>query len=139
MDSKDFHVLIEGMSLDEMRAFLDEMLKQPYLKGNPKELFARLENGRYALRTDGAVRFYRVSGTAIRRLYELTGAPGSFREQQIYRPVKILSRILEDKIASAALFGMEVGICGRCGSPLTREHTRKRGIGDDCYAKMTGG
>lgn len=133
-----YHQSIEQMDLEAVREFLDQMLKQPYLQVDARQLFEQLENGRYALETDGDIRFYRVSGKAIRRLHELTGAPGDFREQRIYRPVKVLSRITEDRMAALALFGQNVGMCGRCYSPLTQKHTRERGIGDDCYAKTKG-
>lgn len=132
-----YHNSIEAMQLPELRRFIDEMLRQPYSKEDAKPLFDRLENGRYALERDGDIRFYRVGGTGVRRLYQLIGAPGDFREQRIYRPVKILNAILVDRVAALALYGLNVGQCGRCGSPLTQKRTRERGIGDDCYAKMT--
>ena len=134
-----YHNNIEAMQLPDLRRFIDEMLKQPYRKEDAAPLFAQLENGRYAIEQDGDIRFYRIGGTAIRRLYQLIGAPGEFREQRIYRPVKILNAILEDRVAALARYGINVGQCGRCGSPLTQKHTRERGIGDDCYAKTTGG
>lgn len=133
-----YHNRIKVMGLEELREFLDQMLKQPYLREDAKSIFEKLENSKYALETDGDIRFYEVTGKAIRRLYELTGAPGDFRSQRIYRPVKILSRIAEDRLAALALFGQNVGRCGRCYSPLTQKHTRERGIGDDCYAKTKG-
>lgn len=134
------HLMVEQMSLDEIRDFIDEMLLQPHVKEDLVALFARLDNGRYAIRCeDGAVRFYRASGGKVRWLWELIGAPGQFRERKIYRPSKVLKRIVADPMAAMILFGTEVGVCGRCGSPLTNERTRKRGMGDDCYAKTIGG
>jgi hypothetical protein len=141
MDQTEYELHINGLSRKGMSDFLGRMLKQPGNGMAKAELFERVLNGRYALKNEGDddIRFYFVGGVRARRLWELTGAPGDFREQRIYRPEKILKRIGDDPIASMALYGMNVGQCGRCGSPLTQKHTRERGIGDTCYAKMTGG
>jgi hypothetical protein len=139
LEQKDYERMIAGMSRETMGKFLTKMLKQPNNGPTREELFDRLDNGRYALRNedDDDIRFYHISGTRHRILWELIGAPGEFRQQRIYRPEKILARIAEDPVAAFALFGLNVGTCGRCGSPLTQKHTRERGIGDTCYAKLT--
>jgi len=139
MSEEDYHLFIAGLNRSAMGKFLDKMLKQPNSGLSRDELFGKLENGRYALKNeeDDDIRFYHVSGTRHRILWELVGAPGDFRQTRIYRPEKILKRIADDPVAAFALFGLNVGTCGRCGSPLTQKHTRERGIGDTCYAKMT--
>lgn len=140
MSEEDYHLAIAKLSRSAMGDFLTKMLKQPSAGMSRDELFELVPNGRYALKNedDEDIRFYQIGGARHRILWELTGAPGDFRMQRIYRPEKILKRISEDTLAAYVLFGLNVGMCGRCGSPLTKQHTRERGIGDTCYAKMTG-
>lgn len=134
----DYHLLIAGLDRTAMSPFLTRMLKQPNLGTPREELFDKLDNGKYALFTeDNDIRFYIVFGTRHRVLAQLIGAPGEFRQQRIYRPESILQKIVDDPIGAMALYGINVGQCGRCGSPLTKQHTRERGIGDTCYSKMT--
>lgn len=140
MSEQEYHLFIAGLTRKGMREFLDKMTKQPAVGMSRSALYAKVDKGKYALRNeeDDDIRFYLVVGTRRKMLFELIGAPGDFRQQRIYRPEKILARIGEDPVAAFALFGLNVGMCGRCGSPLTQKHTRERGIGDTCYAKMTG-
>lgn len=140
LPQKDYELHIAGLKRRAISEFIGEMLKQPYLEESAKAIFERLSNGKYALsnQDDEDVRFYAITGDNPRRLYELTGGAGDFKFQRIYRPVGILKRIAADPVAAFALFGIKVGKCGKCGSPLTQKHTRERGIGDTCYAKMTG-
>lgn len=139
LDQKAYELAIAGLSRKDISEFIGRMLKQPNAVMNRTELFGRVEKGKYALRNldDDDIRFYLVVGTRRKMLFELIGAPGEFRQQRIYRPEKILKRIGDDPVAALALFGISVGTCGRCGSPLTQKHTRERGIGDTCYAKLT--
>lgn len=139
MEQKEYELMIAGLSRSDMGKFLDKMLKQPHAGLSRDDLFEKIPNGKYALRNidDDDIRFYVVSGTRRRMLCELIGAPGEFRQQRIYRSEKILKRIADDPVAAFALYGLNVGMCGRCGSPLTQKHTRERGIGDTCYAKLT--
>lgn len=139
MTDEEYHLAIAGLTRKGMREFLDKMVKQPAEGGSRSELYAKIDKGKYALKNeeDDDIRFYLVVGTRRKMLFELIGAPGEFRQQRIYRDEKILSRIAADPVAAFALFGLNVGTCGRCGSPLTQKHTRERGIGDTCYAKLT--
>lgn len=139
LGEEDYHLMIAGLGRKAMGEFLSKMLKQPGNGLSRDELFERLDNGKYALKNedDDDIRFYHISGTRHRILWELTGAPGDFRMTRIYRAERILKRIADDPVAAFALFGINVGTCGRCGSPLTQKHTRERGIGDTCYAKLT--
>lgn len=139
MPQLEYERLIDALDREGMKTFLDRMLKQPDSGMSRAEISARIYNGKYALQNedDEDVRFYLVSGELHKTLWELTGAPGEFRRQRIYRAEKILRRIAADPMAAFALFGLKVGACGKCGSPLTQKHTRERGIGDTCYAKMT--
>jgi hypothetical protein len=68
----------------------------------------------------------------------LLGAPGDFREVPIRdrgERARILADIGADPEAASVRFGQEVGICGRCGSPLTDATSRARGIGPVCAEK----
>lgn len=142
LSEEEYRLHISELTRANISGFIKEMLKQPHLDGmNSGDLFNVVITGRYALKNeeDDDVRFYLVAGKEprFRRLYELTGAPGDFRQTRIYRPNKILARIAADPVAAFALYGMKVGKCGVCHSPLTQKHTRERGIGDICYGKMT--
>lgn len=135
--------MIDAMDFNGMSGFISSMLKQPIIKTDDKlERFADIPSGRYALPGDDSdICFYQLmdaDSDGNRRFYRLSGAPGEFRRQRVYRSYKILAEIQEDIEGSFALFGQTVGVCGKCGSPLTQTHTRERGIGDICYAKLKG-
>jgi hypothetical protein len=40
-------------------------------------------------------------------------------------------------VAAQALFGQSMGYCGKCGRELTNDQSRERGIGPDCWARMS--
>ena len=97
--------------------------------------------GRYALREDdGTVKFYRVEhGKAGGKWagYVFVSAQAS---DDLY-PIRnrdsrnaILTAIGADPQAAVALYGQELGVCGRCGLTLTSEY-RKLGIGPVCINK----
>jgi len=52
--------------------------------------------------------------------------------------VALLERIActEDIPAAIVTYGVELGVCGRCGRHLTDEDSRAAGIGPDCAAKL---
>lgn len=136
----DYELMIAGLGRKAISEFIGKMLKQQHSGVSRDELFSRVENGKYALKNidDDDIRFYMISGGRNRVLWELTGAPGSFRQTRMHRPEKVLQRISFDPMAAYVLFGLNVGECGRCGSPLTKKHTREQGMGDTCKAKMEG-
>lgn len=68
----------------------------------------------------------------------LLGAPGDWRRERVNRRdvAGILSRIAADGPREASLrFGLEAGVCGVCGSPLSNEESRALGIGPVCREK----
>ena len=71
------------------------------------------------------------------RIVQLLGAPGAFAEKSL--PIDHqyfgLKHIAEDAKAAAVLFGHETNTCGRCGSPLTSDASRRAGIGPKCQKK----
>lgn len=105
---------------------------------------AAIPEGRYAYTTEaGHTGFAKVehgegawAGHVFVRL--LVGAPGAFRTERTSRAASaaILAKIAADGPEAASVrFGHEVGQCGRCGSPLTNEESRRAGIGPDCAKK----
>lgn len=92
----------------------------------------------YALRDDveGTVRFYRVKRGYKEGFYFV-----DVQASDDYYPIRnrahreaILAAIAKDPQAALALYGQEVGACGRCGRTLTSEY-RKLGIGPVCIDK----
>lgn len=41
----------------------------------------------------------------------------------------------EERVEARALYGKELGVCGRCGRHLTDEASRARGLGSECATK----
>jgi hypothetical protein len=112
---------------------------EDYAKANAPA--PKVEDGRYALRADGVVKFYHVS----------TGKPGTqwagmtfikIRASDDLHPIRnraererILSEIAENAHEAEILYGQELGRCYRCGRTLTDETSRSLGIGPDCRNK----
>jgi hypothetical protein len=101
---------------------------------------ATVPEGRYALNTDEGVKFYRVEhGKAGSRWdgYVFVSAQAS----EALHPIRnrqhrqaILDAIAVDPHAATVLYGIELGVCGRCGITLTSEY-RLTGIGPVCGSK----
>lgn len=96
--------------------------------------------GRYALRTDGVVKFYVLDRPTEGKWagYTFLKAQASddkypIRNLQAKR--EILTRIAEDVEAAQVLYGQELGRCYACGRTLTDETSRSLGIGPDCRSK----
>ncbi len=88
--------------------------------------------GRYALRDDeGTVHFYSLSADGI-----FVQASDEFhRVSKRKTQARIIKDIQADPEAASALYGRELGVCGRCGRTLTDEDSRERGIGPVCMEK----
>jgi hypothetical protein len=106
-----------------------------------------IPNGRYAITgEDGTTDFYKVSNGKPNSKWEgvifldlLTGAPGGFAETPIISRVckkVILGKIAQDVEGACRRFGIEVGVCGICGSPLTNPESIAYGIGAKCREKV---
>lgn len=93
---------------------------------NGDTMFVKVDHGREGTKWEGRVFVVR-----------LLGAPGDFREVRLPREVSaaVLSTIASNPEAASVRFGQEVGVCGRCGSPLTDATSRARGIGPVCFEK----
>lgn len=143
MEASDYHKMIDEMNAGECSEFIRMMLLQPKLEPVSFGDFPEVAPGKYALmQPDGDIKFYQVGKILHedkpRWVNALIGAPGEFRKQRIYRYDGVLAKIAADPKAAFALFGQNVGQCGVCSSPLTQQHTRERGVGDICWAKLNG-
>jgi len=49
---------------------------------------------------------------------------------------QVLTAIQTDPLKAALRYGVELGICGKCGIHLTKYASRTLGIGPDCAAKV---
>lgn len=97
--------------------------------------------GRYALRSDdGEVKFYRVEHGSPKGKWAGFVFLSAQASDDLY-PIRnkdsrqaILDAIAVDPQAALALYGIELGVCGRCGKTLTSEY-RTLGIGPVCINK----
>jgi hypothetical protein len=101
---------------------------------------ATVPEGRYALSTDEGVKFYRVEHGAAGGRWEGYVFVSAVASDDLH-PIRnrqhrqaILDSIAADPQAALALYGQELGVCGRCGKALTSEY-RKLGIGPVCINK----
>lgn len=96
--------------------------------------------GRYALRTDGIVKFYILDRPESGRWagYVFLKAQASDEKYPIKNltaKAEILGRISEGIEGAQKLYGQELGRCYACGRTLTDETSRALGIGPDCRSK----
>ena len=98
-----------------------------------------VSDGRYAIEVDGKLRFFHVNTPEFGRWIGHTFVKEQFGGD--LEPVRnkkfretILSMIEKDE-DSAARYGQELGICGRCGRELTTAESRAIGIGPVCLSK----
>jgi len=92
----------------------------------------------YALRdeVDGTVRFYRVKRGRKPGFWfiDVQASDEYYSVRNPGRKESILKAISQDARAALALYGQELGACGRCGRTLTSEY-RQLGIGPVCIDK----
>lgn len=97
-----------------------------------------IPTGYYALRDGDSVKFYRVNHHSNGRTY--LDAMASDERHPIRNAVhkkNILTAIRAmGWEASTALYGQEIGSCGRCGRTLTDDISRAAGIGPKCRKEM---
>lgn len=140
MERTEYTSLINEMNGAELSVFIREMLKQPKVVKVTWDDWEHVRPGRYALEDDGDIKFYQVSKMIAkgkpRIVYSLVGSPGDFRRTRIYRAERVMERIAADPVAAFARYGVNVGQCGVCSSPLTQKHTRERGVGDICWGRL---
>lgn len=120
----------------EVPAFDDE----PKPSTQARTSLPDVPEGRYAIESDGVVKFYKVD-----RPTEGRWAGWTFVKVQAsddFFPIKgearrpILEAIAVDVAGASKRYGHELGSCGVCGRTLTDESSREAGIGPVCAAKM---
>lgn len=130
----------ESMTKVEASEAIKVMLAQP-VKVNVTEIPDTVPDGRYAYLHEelGKILFYRVvtrrDGNRI--VQKVLGAPGDFRYVGISPTEKAhaIKAIAADPGFASQMFGIKVGACGVCGSPLTDPESIARGIGPICAKK----
>jgi len=110
----------------------------PYAGVAPVEEGKKAKAWHYALRdeVDGTVRFYRVKRGRKPGFWfiDVQASDDYHSVRNPGRKEAILKAIAADPKGALALYGQEVGSCGRCGRTLTSEY-RKLGIGPVCIDK----
>lgn len=103
---------------------------------------SEVPDGRYALGFgNGVVKFYKVNTPTAGKwagytFVEAQASEETFPIRNAAKRREILSAIAEDVRGAAALYGTELGVCGRCGRTLTDDDSRARGIGPVCADKF---
>ena len=106
---------------------------------------AHLPESKYALEVKGELRFYEVTygkpGTkwdGALFIDHLVGHPGDWSKRHLrkeeYREVK--KALQNDPLGAAVRFSKEFTVCAACGSPLSDEESRARGLGPICAEKF---
>lgn len=99
-----------------------------------------VQPGRYAIREDGVVKFFRVTEGkgrwAGRTFVEAQASDDHHAIRNPQRRAEILAAIAENPLEAELLYGRELGRCSRCGRTLTKESSRAYGMGDDCRSKL---
>jgi hypothetical protein len=104
-----------------------------------------IPDGRYAVRNASKVWVFfrvvtkedRVNGLQYRVVQKVLGSPGEFRYVRVTAEEWNLAvnEIVKDPGLCSQLFGLKVGACGVCGSPLTDPESIRMGIGPICARK----
>lgn len=107
----------------------------------PSSDFPSVPDGYYAIDSgNGVVKFYKVKTPTDGKWEGFTFVDAQASDE--LHPIRnaatkreILMTIAEDPEAAAILYGVELGVCGRCGRTLTDEDSRERGLGPICADK----
>lgn len=96
--------------------------------------------GRYAIRTDGVVKFYKLDRPTEGRwagyvFLKVQASDDMYPIRNRVERDRIIAEIGKDTLAAEQLYGQELGKCSRCGRTLTDETSRAYGIGPDCRNK----
>ncbi len=104
-----------------------------------------IPDGRYAVRNSKKTWvFFRIvtkedkqNGLEYRAVQKVLGSPGAFRYDRVTGEEWMLAinEIGKDPGLFSQMFGIQVGACGVCGSPLTDPDSIRLGIGPICARK----
>lgn len=131
---------LESLTRRAASDLITTLLAQP-LKAKDDLVPLSVPDSRYAfMTTKGVSVFFRVKTnkrTQVRYVERLVGAPGDFRAVPMNRDNidRCINQIKDDPALYSMLFGILVGQCGVCGSPLTDPNSIALGIGPICASK----
>lgn len=126
------------LTSNEARNLINLMKAQPY-KRSPQVETPEVPAGTYAIEVDGKLCFVRVEhgkGRWAGRTFVKQQAGDDLYPVRGSRANTMLALIAEDPRAAMALYGHEIGRCGRCGRTLTDAESRELGIGPVCVEKL---
>lgn len=153
MEDADKAFLLEHMkSFDTKLAskWIDALRRLPPLPPKPKAqgkwtVPDSIPDGRYAVKNPKKVWVFfrivtkedRVNGLSYRVVQKVLGSPGNFRYDRVTKDEWLLAvdEIAKDPGLFSQMFGIQVGVCGVCGSPLTDPDSIRLGIGPICARK----
>jgi hypothetical protein len=94
--------------------------------------------GRYAIENgEGVLRFYHVEVSDKGRYDVRVQASDELHPLPNWTIARaVLAEIEKDPKAAAIRYGLELGVCGKCGRTLTNESSRAAGIGPVCAGKF---
>jgi len=112
--------------------------QDPYAGVAPVEEGKKAHRWHYAVKdeVEGTVKFYRVKRGYKAGFWfvDVQASDEYFPIRNLAHKEAILKAIAADPKAALALYGQELGSCGRCGRTLTSEY-RQLGIGPVCIDK----
>jgi hypothetical protein len=139
---KDFDTKLASKWIDALKMLPPRPKQLPKPKWSVPDV---IPDGRYAiLNPSKAWVFFRIltkedrqNGLEYRIVQKILGAPGDFRYVRVTAEEwnLAITKIAVDPGLFSQMFGIQVGVCGVCGSPLTDPTSIKLGIGPICAAK----
>jgi hypothetical protein len=136
---------VDGGSLETLTKrdagnLISQLLTQPF-KPKGEGVPASIPDARYAFMNDeGNPVFFRVKTSktnGVRYVDRVLGSPGDFRYVKMSKTAiaRCINKIKDDPALYSMMFGVMVGYCGVCGSPLTDPNSIAMGIGPVCAVK----
>lgn len=113
---------------------------QPSFQNNSPAAGDEVPAGRYALRVDGVVKFYKLDRPTEGKwagyvFLKVQASDDLYLVRSRMERDRIIAEIAQDVLGAERLYGMELGKCSRCGRTLTDETSRAYGIGPECRKK----
>jgi hypothetical protein len=134
---------LTSLSMKQVSLYIAALVGRPVKVAVAKAAPAvevEVPQGRYALVSDGEVKFYQVQrpteGQWTGRTFVKIQASDDTYPVVGAAATKVLSRIAADVKDASTRYGQEIGSCGVCGRTLTDEASRAYGVGPVCRSKM---